>query len=180
MLFKPLSFSTALSVVALVSMVPGTNMAHASPLPGGASSLVETYDDWGVVCQAPGNVTSCLVRQVQSNNQTKQVVLTAEIVKLPDGKFVGALMLPLGLSLAQGVQLKLGDAPLGGARPFSTCLPQGCLVPIDITDDVITKLKTGSALDVAVTAAAPAQPLTFTVSLKGLPAALTRINELTK
>ena len=149
-------------------------------MPGGASSLVETYEDWGVICRAPGDLTSCLARQVQSNNQTKQVVLTAEIAKLPDGKFAGALMLPLGLSLAQGAQLKLADTPLGSARPFSTCLPQGCLVPLDITDDVIAKLKAGSAITVAVTTAAPAQPLTFTVSLKGLSGALNRVNELTK
>lgn len=83
----------------------------AAPLPGGASSLVETYEDWGVVCQIAGKATSCVVRQVQSNNQTKQMVLTVEIGRTPDGKLTGALLLPLGLSLAQGAQLKIGDGP---------------------------------------------------------------------
>ncbi|WP_337182397.1 invasion associated locus B family protein [Shinella sp.] len=168
------------STTLAVAFAAIAGMADAAPLPGGANSLVETYDDWGVVCQVAGNVASCLTRQVQSNNQTQQVVLTAEIARLPTGKFAGALMLPLGLSLAQGAQLKIGDAPLGGVRAFSVCLPQGCLVPLDITDDVIAKLKAGNALNVDVTASAPARPLTFTVSLKGLSGALNRVNDLTK
>lgn len=173
------SFARQIIPLAIIAAsLAGTAMA--APLPGGASSLVETYDDWGVVCQAVGNATSCVVRQVQSNNQTKQMVLTAEIGKTPDGKLNGVLLLPLGLSLAQGAQLKIGDAALGGVRPFSTCLLQGCLVPLAITDDVIAKLRTGSNVTIAVTAASPAQPLTFTISLKGFSNALNRVNELTK
>lgn len=167
-------------VAAILLGVVANGAVIAAPLPGGASSLVETYDDWGVVCQVTANVTSCLARQVQSNEQTKQSVLTIEIAKAVDGKFRGGLLLPLGLSLAQGAQLKIGDTPLGGARAFSMCLPQGCLVPLDITDEVITKLKAGSALNVAVVAGAPVRPLTFTVSLKGLSNALSRVNELAK
>ncbi|EKF61570.1 invasion associated locus B family protein [Agrobacterium albertimagni AOL15] len=155
-------------------------IAVAAPLPGGASSLVETHEDWSVACQASGEVTSCVVRQVQSNNQTQQVVLTAEIAKTPDGKFAGALMLPLGLSLAPGVQLKIGDVPLGATRPFSLCVQQGCLVPLDVTEDVIAKLRAGSALNITVTAGASAQPVHFAVSLKGFSKALNRITELTQ
>ncbi|MCJ9669945.1 MULTISPECIES: invasion associated locus B family protein [unclassified Neorhizobium] len=154
--------------------------ATAAPLPGGASSLVETYDDWSVVCQMQANAPSCLVRQVQTNNQTKQTVLAVEIGKSADGKFRGTLVLPLGLALPQGAQLKIDDAALGNTLPFSTCLPQGCVVPLAFEADTIAKLRAGKALNVTVSAASPAQPLALAVSLKGLAGALNRIADLTK
>lgn len=169
---------TSCAISTLLPFILG--IAVAAPLPGGASSLVETYEDWTVACQASGEVTSCVVRQVQSNNQTQQVVLTAEIAKTPDGKFAGALMLPLGLSLAPGVQLKIGEVALGATRPFSLCVQQGCLVPLDITEDVIAKLRAGSALNITVTAGSSAQQINFAVSLKGFSKALNRIDELTR
>ncbi|MDR6903545.1 invasion associated locus B family protein [Rhizobium miluonense] len=165
-------------LAAMLALVGGT--ATAAPLPGGASSLVETYDDWGVVCQMQANAPSCLARQVQTSNQTKQTVLAVEIGKAADGKFRGTLVLPLGLALPQGAQLKVDDAPLGNTLSFSTCLPQGCLVPLTFEADTIAKLRTGKALNVTVSAASPVQPLTLAVSLKGLAGALNRIADLTK
>jgi invasion protein IalB len=165
-------------LAAMLALVGGT--ATAAPLPGGASSLVETYDDWGVVCQMQANAPSCLARQVQTSNQTKQTVLAVEIGKATDGKFRGTLVLPLGLALPQGAQLKIDDAVLGNTLPFSTCLPEGCLVPLTFEADTIAKLRTGKALNVTVSAASPAQPLALAVSLKGLAGALNRIADLTK
>lgn len=89
-------------------------------------------------------------------------------------------MLPLGLALPQGAQLKIDDAVLGNTLPFSTCLPEGCLVPLTFEADTIAKLRTGKALNVTVSAASPAQPLALAVSLKGLAGALNRIADLTK
>jgi invasion protein IalB len=157
-----------------------TQSATAASLPGGASSLVETYDDWGVVCQMQSDAPACVVRQVQTNNQTNQTVLTAEIGKTADGKFQGALLLPLGLALAQGAQLKIDDTSVGAPLAFSTCLPQGCLVPLALEADTIAKLRSGKVLNVTISAANPLKPLTFPVSLKGLSGALNRVAELTK
>ncbi|MFK0161052.1 invasion associated locus B family protein [Rhizobium sp. NPDC090279] len=154
--------------------------AAAAPLPGGASSLVETYDDWSVVCQMQTNAAACVVRQVQTNNQTNQTVLTAEIGKAADGKYQGVLLLPLGLALAQGAQLKIDDTSVGAPLAFSTCVPQGCLAPLAFETDAVTKLRSGKTLNVTVSAANPLKPLTFAVSLKGFSGALNRVAELTK
>lgn len=176
------SFSSGMIARACPLVIAATfaGAAAAAPLPGGASSLVETYDDWGVVCQMQANAPSCIVRQVQTNNQTNQVVLTAEITRAPDGKYRGALLLPLGLALAQGVQLKLDETALGSQLTFSTCIPQGCLVPLAFEADTIAKMRTAKALNVTVQAANPPQPLSFAMSLKGLTNALNRVAELTK
>tara|TARA_R110002020_G_scaffold110627_1_gene255472 strand:+ start:795 stop:1328 length:534 start_codon:yes stop_codon:yes gene_type:complete len=154
--------------------------ATGASLPGGASSLVETYEDWGVVCEMQANAPTCIVRQVQTNNETKQIVLTAEITRTPEGEFRGALVLPLGLSLAQGAQMKIDDADLGAARAFSTCVPQGCVVPLSFEAETIAKLRAGKALGVTVTPANQGSPVSFSVSLKGLTGALNRVADLTK
>jgi invasion protein IalB len=164
----------------LLAFFCASQPAAAASLPGGASSLVETYDDWGVACQMMTNAPACVVRQVQTNNQTNQTVLTAEIGKAADGKYQGALLLPLGLALTQGAQLKIDDAAVGSPLAFSTCLPQGCLVPLAFDADTVTKLRGGKVLNVTVSAINQPKPLTFAVSLKGFSGALNRVAELTK
>ena len=176
---SPRSFSLKRSLLA-ASLVLAGGAATAAPLPGGASSLVETYDDWNVTCQMQANAPSCAVRQIQTNNQTKQTVLTIEIAKGADGKFRGALLLPLGLALPQGAQLKIDETALGAALPFSTCLPQGCLVSLTFEADTIAKLRVGKALNVTVSSAGSVQPLSLAISLKGLSGALNRVADLTK
>lgn len=176
----PLNKLVALNGLAILALLVACCGAAAAPLPGGAGSLVESYDDWGVVCQMQATTPACAVRQVQTNNQTKQIVLTAEITKTPDGKFRGALVLPLGLSLQQGAQLKFDDLAMGDALPFSTCIPQGCVVPWSPEADAIAKLRTGKALSVTVTPISPANPISFSLSLKGFSNALNRVTQLTK
>ncbi len=59
--------------------------AFAVPLPGGASTLQETYQDWIVSCQSQKETSICVMRQDQSNTQTGQRVLTVELRNL-EGK----------------------------------------------------------------------------------------------
>lgn len=154
--------------------------ASAAPLPGGAGSLVETYQDWIVACQAQNNATQCVMRQVQSNKETGQNVLTIEFASVADGKLQAALLMPFGLALAQGVTVRIDDAPAGSPAAFSTCIPQGCLASISFDAGQAAKLKTGTNLNLNATALAPPQPIALKVSLKGFSAALARVGELTK
>lgn len=153
--------------------------AKAAPLPGGASSLVETFQDWVVACQAQEATTTCVMRQVQTNTQTNQSVLTVEFRNVANGRLEGALLMPFGLALAKGVSLKIDEAAVG-ALTFSTCVPQGCIVPMGLDAAQVAKLKTGTALNIGATSLNPAQPVAMKVSLKGFPMALNRVLELTK
>ena len=155
--------------------------ASAAALPGGAGSLVETYQDWVVACQAQNERTLCVMRQVQSNTQTGQHVLTVEFSGGGDGgRLGGVLLMPFGLSLAAGVTAGIDDAAPGPMLAFSTCLPQGCLAPVAFAAEQVAKLRAGTALNVTAQSLSPAQPVTLKVSLKGFSAALNRIGELMK
>ncbi|WP_079212641.1 invasion associated locus B family protein [Brucella pituitosa] len=153
--------------------------ATAAPLPGGASTLQETYQDWTVSCQSEKDDTICAIRQDQNSTQTRQRVLTAELRSGSGGKVEGVLLMPFGLDLAKGAALKIDEAE-GPHLTFSTCLPQGCLAPVSFDAKQVTALKTGTNLNVSATALSPSQAVAFKISLKGYGAALDRIIALTK
>ena len=152
--------------------------AFAAPLPGGASTLQETYQDWTVSCQSQKETSICVMRQDQSSTQTGQRVLTAELRNV-EGKVEGVLLMPFGLDLAKGAALKI-DEVAGPNLAFSTCLPQGCLAPVSFEAKQVAALKAGTNINVTTTALSPSQPVAFKASLKGFGAALDRITALTK
>ncbi|MGO4716755.1 invasion associated locus B family protein [Bradyrhizobium sp. 2TAF24] len=157
-----------------------SSAAQAASLPGGAGSLVESYQDWSLACQAQNNNVSCVIRQVQTNTQTNQTVLAMELHNAQGGKLEGALLLPFGLALAQGASLKLDETALGSPLAFSTCVPAGCLVPVAFDAATVGKLKTGTAINITAATLGNPQPTAFKVSLKGFGGALARLVDLLK
>lgn len=168
-------------VVGLVLTLASISSAPvlAAPLPGGASTLQETYQDWTVSCQSQKETSICVMRQDQSSTQTGQRVLTAELRNVGGGKVEGVLLMPFGLDLAKGAATKI-DETTGPNLAFSTCLPQGCLAPVNFDAKQVAALKAGTNVQVTTTALSPSQPVAFKVSLKGFGAALDRITALTK
>ncbi len=166
----------AASVAATLSLAAP---AFAAPLPGGASTLQETYQDWTVSCQSQKDTAVCAMRQDQSSSQTGQRVLAAELRNVAGGKVSGVILMPFGLDLAKGATLKIDDAK-GRALAFSTCLPQGCLAPVDFEAGEVAAIRKAQAFNLTATALSPSQPVAFKVSLKGFGAALDRITALTK
>ncbi|MFB8345004.1 invasion associated locus B family protein [Brucella cytisi] len=152
--------------------------AFAAPLPSGASTLQETYQDWTVSCQSQKETSICMIRQDQSSTQTSQHVLTAELRNL-EGKVEGVLLMPFGLDLVKGAALKI-DEVTGPNLAFSTCLPQGCMAPVSFEAKQVAALKAGTNINVTTMALSPSQPVAFKVSLKGFGAALDHITALTK
>src|SRR5262245_5086988 len=89
-------------------------------LPGGASSLQETYQDWSLACQGSPKAV-CAVSQ-QQTQQNGQRVLAVELRKGADGGVSGNLVLPFGLLLDAGATLQIDDGQPRAPLRFSTCL----------------------------------------------------------
>ena len=145
-------------------------------LPGGASSLNETYRDWRVACAMQGTAKQCAMSQAQTQ-QNGQRVLAIELAA-PAGNLVsGTLVLPFGLALDAGVSFQIDDKPAMAPVRFRTCIPAGCLVTLSFDAPTIVALRAGTALKVKATAdggaAAP-----FTISLQGFGTALDRMAAL--
>jgi invasion protein IalB len=171
-MFRPLA-------AALLATALTTGAASAaSTLPGNATTLTETHDDWTVRCSVDQTVVHCAAQQEQLSNQTKQRVLAIEILPGKD-VLTGTLVLPFGLELGKGTVLKVDDTLTSPVLSFKTCLPAGCLVPLQIGAEWEKAMRTGTTLAVIATAVS-GQDAKFSISLKGLPSALDRITELTK
>jgi invasion protein IalB len=140
--------------------------------------LQETYDDWQVACGQQGGVKRCAMGQQQISKENRQRVLDIELWPAGD-KLEGALMLPFGLALDQGVTLQVDDAAPGQPLHFRTCLPGGCVVPLSFDGRSLTALLHGTALKLkAVVDGGGIAP--FTISLKGFAGAYNRSVALAK
>lgn len=146
-----------------------------SLLPGGASSLQETYQDWSLSCQSAQKVV-CAVSQQQSQ-QNGQRVLAVELRGGAEGGISGNLVLPFGLLLDSGAVLQIDDGQPRAPLRFSTCVPAGCLVPLTFDAKTIAALRPGTALKIKVQNM-DKQEVTLSISLKGLAAALDRLKAL--
>lgn len=145
--------------------------AQQVTFPGGAQSVNEAFQDWRVACTIQGGAKRCAISQQQADSRTRQRILTVELQPKAD-KAEGLLFLPFGLALEKGVNLQVGEAPLASLR-FSTCLPQGCVVPLSFDAKALAALKKGATMRVE-TANDAGRPQNFTISLKGFGPALDR------
>jgi invasion protein IalB len=97
-----------------------------------------------------------------------------------DGKLEGTILMPFGLKLDNGAVLTLDDKDLGQPLRFSTCMPQGCLLPLSLPAVTIDAMKKAKALGVASLNNGSGEVVAFKVSLETFPAALARVTELGK
>lgn len=149
-----------------------------STLPGGASSLNETYKDWRVTCVQQGNAKRCVLSQVQAQ-QNGQRVLALELNAPTANTVSGTLILPFGLALDSGATFQIDEKPAMQPVRFRTCIPGGCLVNVNFDAATLVALRAGATLKVKATAdggaAAP-----FSISLQGFGTALDRVVALSR
>lgn len=150
----------------------------ASTLPGGASSLNETYRDWRVACAQQGAGKLCAMSQAQTQ-QNGQRVLAIELAAPAGNTVSGTLVLPFGLALDSGVVFQIDEKPAMQPVRFRTCVPAGCLVNVAFDAPTIVALRAGTTLKIKATAdggaAAP-----FSISLQGFGTALDRVGVLSR
>lgn len=159
---------------------PMMELAQAAPvasvLPGGASALSETYQNWRVACAQQATAPHCSLSQSQVQD-IGQRVLTVELTLHSENTIAGIIVLPFGLALTAGASLQIDDNPAGQTLPFRTCLPVGCVVPVTFDPDAIAMLRAGVMLNVTTTSDA-GQQIPFKISLAGFSAALDRLTAL--
>ncbi|WP_051228653.1 invasion associated locus B family protein [Pleomorphomonas oryzae] len=150
-------------------------------LPGGASSLSETHEDWTVRCQMASQKDAakpvCAVVQTQVTPQGQQVI-SVELRVSPQG-LKGALIMPFGLAINRPVSLSIDEEGQPVPESFTTCIPAGCVVPIEIDRGMLSAMRGGAVMKVSAFTVDD-QKLSLPVSLKGFSAAADRISELVR
>ncbi|MDW6023350.1 invasion associated locus B family protein [Mesorhizobium sp. BAC0120] len=161
-----------------LQLAPVPTTGGGSTLPGGASSLTETYKDWRVACVQQGTAKRCAMSQVQTQ-QNGQRVLAVELSPPSGNTISGTLVMPFGLALDSGVAFQIDDNPAMQPIRFRTCVPGGCLVNISFDAPTLVALRAGAALKVKATADGGASA-PFSISLQGFGTALDRVAALAR
>jgi invasion protein IalB len=159
-------------------MAESVAAALAVQLPNGASSISEAYGEWAVNCRLIDRQKQCVLLQSRGNSQTGQLVFAIGLRTPGDGNTVGTILTPFGLKLDSGAILKLDDKELGQALRFSTCVPEGCLLPVSFPRVAIDAMKKAKVLTVASVDLVGGEVVTFNISLEGFAAAIARLVEL--
>ncbi|MFT4268857.1 MAG: invasion associated locus B family protein [Xenophilus sp.] len=170
----------AASLLAVSAARAADGAPLSSSTPGAASALQETYGDWQVSCTLHDKARRCVLVQQQRERQSRRLVLSAEWVPGEGDTASGTLVLPFGLRLADGVGLQFDDKPAARmTAAFSTCLPVGCLAPLNLSASQVRSLRGGTALKLLATAHPSGQAVTLSVPLAGFAQALDRAKVLT-
>jgi invasion protein IalB len=146
-------------------------------LPGGATSLQETHDDWVVACSVVNDKKRCEFSQALGNKQTGKRILSIEFQ--PAGANIhGIILAPFGLRLADGVVLKVDDKPILGKLAFTTCVEAGCIVPVEVDAKTASVIASGNQMTFNAVNGGSGQAVTLNISLKGFTAARQRAAQL--
>jgi invasion protein IalB len=171
----------AASAAAAPGTAPAAPAAGAPAQPGqtpASEVQKETFGDWLVVCLAQPTGKRCTLIQEQAAPQTRQRMLAMEVA-LNGDKLEGLLLLPFGLLLERGVVMQLDDQPAQPALRFRTCLPAGCVVPINFDAKTLATLRAGKNLKLKVALDSGQEP-NLVISLNGFGQAVDRLAALRK
>ena len=131
-----------------------------------------------MTCGANGDKSVCTISQTQTQQNGQRVLEIGVGPGEGEGTVKGALSLPFGLALDKGVTLQIGDGNPGEPIAFSTCLPGGCIIPLNFDEATVAQLRSAQTIKLgAVTV--QEQAAQFAVSLKGFSAALDRAAAIT-
>jgi invasion protein IalB len=106
---------------------------------------------WRVECTGDGKSLECRALQSLVNREdNKQLVALISVRTPSDTKTpVMMLQLPLGLNVAEPVQLKIDNGPVE-KQPIQTCTNNGCFVGLPLNDKMLAAMRGGTLLKVTM------------------------------
>lgn len=147
--------------------------ATVGALPNHATAISETYGDWTLNCGTDKGTKFCTLSQAQVNKEGQRA-FAVELRTAKDGSSEGTILMPFGLKLDAGVVLRLDDKDIGQGLRFSTCLAQGCLLPVSFPSAGIEAIRQAKTFTVGALNVSNNQLVTFSISLNGFAVALDR------
>ncbi|MFD2189484.1 invasion associated locus B family protein [Pistricoccus aurantiacus] len=170
----PNRFLSSLCLAALFSLTALTSTAFAQQGAAPPDAKVEEFEDWEVRCPTDGASGTCSMTQL-INNPKSQEPLMRVIMAYPPEIDTAAMvfMLPLGVGLAPGLQLKVDDnQPV--SFPYQICVDQGCRADLPIEPALLEQMRSGGTATLSL-AGPKGERLDLDISLSGFTAASKRI-----
>lgn len=167
-----------LAAAALICLSSG--FQAQAVLPDGADAVVlqERYGNWMVVCQENTDTAGTVCSALQVQTRAGARVLSAQLSGDPETSLTGTLTLPFGLALTEGISLSADEKPLQTLK-FSTCLPEGCVVPVQWDKEQVKILmNAGKWTLTGKNSGVSAEKIELQLPVNGLDKALQRIQFL--
>lgn len=144
----------------------------AAPADGKKQPEPKRFDDWIVVCSDKGKdgKQMCQAAQKVTIKESGKQLMQVLVGYSPEAtKPIAIFFLPLGMLLPKGAKLSIGDGEIGRLA-VQRCEPSGCIAPMELTDEILTKFKAASTGKIMVTNA-EGKEIDIPLSLKGFSAA---------
>ncbi len=141
-----------------------------------APEVRETHKDWTVICDTPKQIGKevCLIVQQKNLRDTQKPVLRVEIgFATENGKPFAVITAPLGIALPPGLSMIVDDGESTQYK-FGSCIPNGCVVGVNLTEAQLGALKKGTEANFTFKDSR-GRKLTVPISLAGFTAALNAI-----
>ena len=135
------------------------------------SLQAETFGDWRLQCEEQ----RCQAQQqlFVGEGEQRSRVLSASVMKLQD-QLVMQLVFPLGVDLRPGIATRVDEAE-EQQYAFSTCVKDGCVVLLPLSDGLLSGLKAGKTLKAGFRPFGSDQTLVVELSLKGFTKASSNV-----
>jgi len=126
----------------MMAALSHTDTAQAEPQVRG------TYKDWTVVCDTPAQLGReiCLIVQQKNMKGSNEPFIRVEIGYSPQNGeplLLATISTSLGLTLAQGLEIQV-DEREAVRFAFGSCIANGCVVAVNLTQEQVTSLKRGN------------------------------------
>ncbi|MXV43591.1 invasion associated locus B family protein [Saccharibacter sp. 17.LH.SD] len=162
----------SLGVMSALALCVSQGAEAASSFPNGSTSLTEAYHDWSLSCHVENEKKQCVVSQQAFDSKTRQRFFSIQF--RPQGEQIrGVALLPFGLDLPRGMTLITDGLPVGDIYSFTTCLPEGCVVPLDLDEGQLGGLVKSKKAALSFTSIS-GQVMKLPLSTNGLQQALAR------
>jgi len=143
--------------------------------PSGADAIIESYGNWTFECRMFASQPKCSINQKLANQ------LAIELITSADGTDTKAMIiLPFGLQIAQGATIFIDGKPADHRVPFSTCTPEGCLIPLTMPPNSMEHILKSKQMKIVSFDNATGQSREFTIALDGISHAFNRLVEYTR
>ena len=109
------------------------------------------YDRWTVTCHEVVGTDSkktCSAALRITNNEQKLVILL-EIARAKDGKIHAIMQTPTGVMVQKGVDLVIGDAPVG-KLDYAACVPENCEATGALEEPSMKKIEAASTMVITI------------------------------
>jgi invasion protein IalB len=105
---------------------------------------------WRVECTGDGKTLECRAIQQMINRDDKQLLVQVTARIPSDSKTpVMMLQLPLGLNLAEAVQIKIDNGAVD-RQQVQTCTASGCFVGMQLNDKLLAAMRSGTLLKISM------------------------------